>query len=234
MNLKDAKIIVTGGSSGIGKSIAEELVKAGAKVLITARHKERLQKTAEETGSEYLQFDISDLDSISDKASKAIDMLGGVDVLINNAGVGEFAEFGTITAEKFYKVFNTNVFGLTLLTQRIVEVFKKQDYGHIVNISSTASLKGYAHGSIYAASKFALRGLSQCWQAELRKHNVRVIQVNPSEVTTAFRSANGEERPNEPNKLRPLEIAHTVKATLEMDNRGFIPEVTVFATNPWK
>ena len=77
--------------------------------------------------------------------------------------------------------------------------------------------------------------MTQCWQAELRKSNIRVIQINPSEVPTAFRSPQERiEREQEPQKLSPMEISHTVKATLEMDDRGFIPEVTIWATNPWK
>ena len=93
--------------------------------------------------------------------------------------------------------------------------------------------KGYKMGSIYAASKFALRALSQCWQAELRPYNVRVIQINPSEVPTAFAQADRIERPLEDKKLSPKEIADVLVATLKMDRRGFVPEVSVFATNPF-
>ena len=75
--------------------------------------------------------------------------------------------------------------------------------------------------------------MTQCWQAELRKHNVRVILINPSEVTTAFNIETREERPEVPNKLRGEEIAHAIKGALEMDDRGFIPELTVWATNPF-
>jgi 3-oxoacyl-[acyl-carrier protein] reductase len=112
-------------------------------------------------------------------------------------------------------------------------LFKKQKSGNIVNISSTAGTKGYANGTVYASSKFALRGMTQCWQAELRKYNVRVILVNPSEVLTAFGDDEGRERKEVSNKLRSFEIAHTIVSTLEMDDRGFIPEVTVWATNPF-
>jgi 3-oxoacyl-[acyl-carrier protein] reductase len=75
--------------------------------------------------------------------------------------------------------------------------------------------------------------MTQCWQAELRKYNVRIILVNPSEVTTAFGDDERKEKPDVKNKLRPFEIAHTIVSTLEMDDRGFIPEVTVWATNPF-
>ena len=112
-------------------------------------------------------------------------------------------------------------------------VMKKQNEGTIINIGSSASIRGFKNGSVYAASKFAVRALSQCWQAELRPHNIRVCQVNPSEVTTAFAQKNRKERAEMDNKLAPEEIAHTIVSVLEMRNKGFVPEVNIWATNPF-
>ena len=131
------------------------------------------------------------------------------------------------------KVFNVNVFGLALFTKEIVPVMKSQNGGTIMNIGSTASLKGYKTGSIYASSKFAVRCLTQCWQAELRPYNIRVCQINPSEVTTAFGSQDRIEREEVDNKLSSKEIAHAIISALEMDERGFINELNVWATNPF-
>jgi 3-oxoacyl-[acyl-carrier protein] reductase len=116
---------------------------------------------------------------------------------------------------------------------RAAGLFKKQNYGNIINVASTAGGKGYEGGTVYASSKFALRGMTQCWQAELRRHNVRVMCINPSEVTTAFGNQDRQEREDQPNKLRGKEIAVAIKGALEMDDRGFIPELTVWATNPF-
>ena len=110
---------------------------------------------------------------------------------------------------------------------------KDQNNGTIINIGSTASLKGYKNGSIYASSKFAVRCLSQCWQAELRKHNIRVCQINPSEVTTAFGNPERKEREEIHNKLTPKEVAHAIISSIEMNNRGFINELNIWATNPF-
>lgn len=233
MNIKSKKIIITGGSLGIGKTTAQLLVSKGATVLITGRNKERIEKTAKEIGAIPMVFDISDLDNIPKQAHKAVALLGGeIDVLINNAGIGEFATLGEITKEQFYKVYNTNVFGLSLLTQELLPSLKRSK-GTIINIGSTASQKGFASGSVYASSKFAVRALTQSWQAELRKHNVRVCLVNPSEVTTAFNTTDRVEKPIEEQKLDSTDIAHTIISVLEMNDKGFIPEVTVWATNPF-
>ncbi|PHS07300.1 MAG: short-chain dehydrogenase [Kordia sp.] len=233
MNIKNKKIIITGGSLGIGKVTAETLVSKGATVLITGRNAERIEKTALEIGAIPMVFDISDLDNIPQQAQEAITLLGGeVDVLINNAGIGEFAPLGEITKEQFYKVYNTNVFGLSLLTQELLPSLKTSK-GTIINIGSTASQKGFASGSVYASSKFAVRALTQSWQAELRKYNVRVCLVNPSEVTTAFNNTDRVERPIEAQKLDSNDIAHTIVSVIEMNGKGFIPEVTVWATNPF-
>jgi 3-oxoacyl-[acyl-carrier protein] reductase len=206
----------------------------GANVVITGRDAVKLDKVANEIGAIPLLFDISDLKSIPAKAEEAIDLLGGkIDTLINNAGIGVFPKLGDITIEDLESVYATNVFGLTLLTQEIVKPFIAQEYGNIINIGSTAALKGFERGTVYAASKFAVRGITQSWQAELRKHNIRVCLVNPSEVTTAFNSEDRVEREEQNKKLSSEEIAHTIIATLEMRDKGFIPEVTVWATNPF-
>lgn len=234
MDIKGKHILLTGGSLGIGKETARQLVEKGAKVLITGRNQERVEAAASDIGAIPLVFDISDISQIESKVKDALSLLDDkIDVLINNAGIGRFNLLGEISIEDFMKVYNTNVFGLAMLTQEIAKGFVSQNYGHILNIGSTASLKGFAQGTVYASSKFALRGMTQCWQAELRKHNVRVGLICPSEVTTAFGNEERKERQSEDNKLRAAEIAHSIVSFLEMDDRGFIPELSVWATNPF-
>ena len=234
MKIENSSILVTGGSLGIGKETAKQLVQQGAKVVITGRGKSRVEKTAKEIGAIPFVFDISDFNSIKQNAEKCIALLDGkIDAIINNAGIGVFPKLGEIKIEDFQQVYATNVFGLTLLTQEIVKSFKLQNYGNIINIGSTASLKGFVGGTVYASSKFALRGMTQSWQAELRKHNIRVSLVNPSEVTTAFANAERIEREEQSNKLNSQEVADTILSVLKMRDKGFIPEVTIWATNPF-
>lgn len=235
MNLKNAKIIITGGSSGIGKVTAQQCIQKGAKVLITGRDAIKLKQVADDMGALHLATDISKLKEIPKMAAEAIAMLGGdVDVLVNNAGIGVFPKLGDITIDDLEQIYHTNVFGLTLFTQEVCKLLKAKRQGTIINIGSTAALKGFAGGSVYAASKFAVRGITQCWQAELRKFNIRVCLVNPSEVTTAFAQNDRNERNEVSNKLSSQDIANTIISTIEMRDKGFIPEVTVWATNPFE
>ena len=234
MNLKGKNIILTGGSLGIGKETAKLLISKGAHVLVTGRSEERLMNAFQNTKCKIVPFDIGDIDSINLNAKRCVDLLGNkVDVLINNAGLGVRRSIEELNIKDFLDVFNVNVFGLSLFTKEIVPLMKHQNSGTIINIGSTASLKGYKNGSIYASSKFAVRCLTQCWQAELRPHNIRVCQINPSEVTTAFGNPNRVEREEVHNKLTSKEISHAIISAIEMNDRGFINELNVWATNPF-
>jgi 3-oxoacyl-[acyl-carrier protein] reductase len=233
MSLVNKVYIVTGGSSGIGKAIAIELIKEGAKVIITGRDQEKLSKTASEINADWKHTNVeidAEIDALFTYVKTKYEKLDG---LINNAGIAGWSAVEDLTRDQFRTVFEINVYGAAMMAAGAAKIFKTQNYGDLVNIASTAAVKGFKMGSIYAASKFALRGMSQCWQDELRPFNVRVIQINPSEVTTAFNVADRTEKPVKENKLRPQEIADVVLGALKMDRRGFIPELTVFATNPF-
>lgn len=234
MDLKEKIVLITGGSNGIGKQTALQLINEGATVYITGRNEGRLQATAAEIGAKPILADSSVQADVDRAFDQIMSEKGSFDILINNAGIGAgWAEIGELSMEDMLHVYQTNVFGATMMGQAAANIFKKQKSGDIVNIGSTASAKGYAKGSIYASSKFALRGLSQCWQGDLRPYNVRVMHINPSEVTTAFGKEDGVSRAEVENKLRPHEIADVIISQLKMDKRGFVPEVTIWATNPW-
>jgi len=233
MELKDATILITGGTLGIGYETARLLIDSGARVAITGRDSGRVESAAEELGAMGIVADVARIEDVDRTYDRFLGEFGRLDCLINNAGIGRSRKLEELTVEDFQEIYAVNVFGAAMMASRAAVLFRKQKSGNIVNISSTAGTKGYPGGSIYASSKFALRGMTQCWQAELRPHNVRVFLINPSEVTTAFGNPEREERPDEPNKLRGQEIAQAIKGALEMDDRGFIPELTVWATNPF-
>ena len=232
-NLSGKKVLITGGSSGIGKATAIDLVGKGAIVCITGRNKAKLEKVASDINAIPIHLDVSKYNSIAVKTLDAFHSMGGIDVLINNAGIGEFAKLEDIKINHFESIFATNVFGLTMLTQEVVKFFKTQQYGMIINIGSSAATSGFPSGSVYCASKFALRGLTECWRHELRRDNIRVVLVNPSEVPTAFNNKDRVEREEQENKLSSKEISHAIVSTINMDKRGFIPELNVWATNPF-
>lgn len=233
MNLTEAKVLITGGSQGIGYETAQQLKLKGATVCISARDKDKLNKAAIELDVIPIQGDVSNPDDVSRIVKEAIQVMGGLNVLINNAAYGYFDQLTDIDLDKFNKMFATNVTGLMMMGQACARHFKEQGTGNIINISSTAGLNGFAGGTAYVASKFAVKGMTECWRAELRPHNIRVMLVNPSEVQTNFVINSGRDnRAYNPTKLEAKEIAHTIKSMLEMDNVGFITEATVFATNP--
>ncbi|MEX2595702.1 MAG: SDR family oxidoreductase [Salibacteraceae bacterium] len=233
MDLSNKVFIVTGGSSGIGKATARLLAERGAKVSITGRDEEKLNNAASEIRALAIHADVSNENDIQKTIDRTLDHFGHLDGLINNAGHGWSKTMHEVNWQDFEEIFKVNVFGAAMMGQAAAKIFMKQKHGNIVNIASTAATKGYANGSVYSSSKFALRGLTQCWQAELRTFNIRVIGINPSEVTTAFAQEGRKERDEISNKLRSEEIAYAIVAALEMDDRGYIPELSVHATNPF-
>lgn len=233
MNIKDARILVTGGSLGIGKATAKLLVDKGARVAVTGRDRDRIEAAAKEIGAHPITADVAKPDDVTRTYDEFLGEFDGLECLINNAGIGVFKTLEEAEYKDFEDIFSVNVFGAAMMAARALPIFKKQGKGNIVNIGSTAAEKGFERGTIYAASKFALRGMTQCWQAELRRHNIRTFLIDPSEVATAFANSDRVEREASANKLTSNEIAHAIISVLEMDDRGMIPELSVWATNPW-
>ncbi len=233
MNLRDAKVLVTGGSSGIGFETARALIEAGAQVAITGRDEAKLQAAAKTLKAHAIRADVSDASDAQRMVAETVRAFGAMNVLINNAGIGAFAPLVELDVVEFRRVMATNVFGAMLAGQAAARQFIAQGKGgNIINIASTAAQRGFASGTAYTASKFALSAMTECWRAELRSHDIRVMQVNPSEVVTEFQARMGHQQVVNESKLRAGEIAHAIKAMLEMDDRGFIPELTVWATHP--
>jgi 3-oxoacyl-[acyl-carrier protein] reductase len=232
MKLQNAAALVTGGSSGIGYSIAKMLGDAGAHVAITGRDERKLQEAAQALKAHPIRADVAKEADVERTYREVLEKFGHLDILVNNAGFGVFKNLVDMDRASFEAVFATNVTGAMLMGREAAKHFITRNSGNIVNICSTASLRGAPNGTAYYASKFALRGMTECWRGELRKYNIRIFLVNPSEVLTNFGAAAGQQRKESPTKLRGEDIAHAVKAVLEMDDRGFTPEITVFATNP--
>lgn len=233
MELKNARILITGGSSGLGKAMAAALKAKGARVAITGRDSEKVARTAAE-------LDVLGWPARADREDDLVALFneldavwGGLDVLINNAGIGRFEPMQEVDWSHFEEIFPTNVYGPAIAAREAVQRFLKQGSGNLINIASSAGVKGFKNGTVYAASKFALRGMTECWREELRPHNIRVMLINPSGVPTAFNVPDRTEKSLKEKLLTPSEIAHAAVSVLEMDDRGFIPELGVWATNPF-
>ena len=232
MRLEDVRALVTGGSSGIGYEVARVLGAAGAKVAISGRNEVRLREAAAATGATAIPGDVSVEADCVRMVRQTIDTLGDYNALVNNAGIGTFAPLLETTAADMRRVWETNVLGATLMARESARHFVARKGGNIINVGSTSGHRAGPGSTAYASTKFALRGLTEAWRAELRTHDVRVMLLNPSEVVTEFAQRAGHAQQDNPSKLRPVEIADAVVAMLAMDDRGFIPELSVWATNP--
>ena len=233
MDLTKARALVTGGASGIGRATARLLVERGARVAICGRRESPLREAAREIGAVALPADVSDEAQVRSLVPAVVRELGGYDVLVNNAGFGAFAPLLELEAEEFRRVWETNVLGAMLVARESARHFVGERRGNIVNVASTAASRGSAGGTAYASSNFALAGMTECWRAELRQYDVRVMQINPSEVLTDFfESAGVGRRPADPSKLHPEDIGRAIVSMLELDDRAFVPEMTVWATHP--
>jgi len=233
MDLQTANALVTGGSSGIGLATARQLRARGARVAICGRDEARVKRAAEEIGALPIAGDVSVEADVVRIVRTVVEQFGDYDVLINNAGFGIFAPLVDTRLEDMQRVYGTNVFGAMLVARESAKHFISRNRGNIVNVASTAGQRGFAGGTAYSSSKFALSGLTECWRAELRKNNIRVMQINPSEVQTDFVAASGRPlRAFSERKLVSDDIAHAIVSMLEMHDRGFTTEATVWATNP--
>tara|TARA_R110002126_G_scaffold12375_4_gene53755 strand:+ start:3215 stop:3913 length:699 start_codon:yes stop_codon:yes gene_type:complete len=230
MQIEDSKILITGGGTGIGLALARQLVARGARVAICGRRPEVLERTAAELGVLAIPCDVADEDQVTRMYARLDEAFGGIDALINNAAFGYRASLLDTDRASFESVLATNVTGAMLVGREAAKRMVARSSGSIVNVGSTAARRGYPGGGAYAASKFALSGLTECWRAELRTAGVRVMQINPSEVITPF--GGREDQTERPDRLRAVDVAQLVIACLEMDDRGFVTEATLWATNP--
>ena len=234
MDLKNAAALVTGASCGIGFEAARVLRERGAHVAVCARHKNELESSAKMIGAFPIVADVSKEDDVLRMIEAVVKEYDDFNVLINNAGFGAFGPLIELSSDEFFSVWRTNVLGAMMVARESAKHFVGRNYGNIVNIASTAGQRGFANGTSYVASKFALRGMTECWRAELRQYNIRVMQVNPSEVLTSFGAITPQREPRQdnPTKLHAPDIADVIADMLELDDRGFVTESTIWATNP--
>jgi short-subunit dehydrogenase len=192
MEIKGNVVIVTGASSGIGEATAREFGREGAKVVLTARRRDRLEALAQEihnmrTGAETLvvQADLSRLEDIESLITQTMDTFRRIDVLVNNAGFGRLDWLENLDPEKDIKAqFDVNVLGLVQTTRQALPVMIQQRAGHIINMCSIAGLIATPTYTIYAASKHAVHGFSEALRREVKPWGIDVSLIYPGGVTT--------------------------------------------------
>ena len=193
-SLVKKRILLTGASSGIGAILASLLAKEGADLVLLARRKDRLQNIADQIKQQFgndrkvlfVDGDITDADVRLRAIQSASEQLGGLDILINNAGVGAMARIEDSTQETLRRVFEVNFFSLFELTQLALPHLKQGKQPMGVNLSSIVGLRGVPHYGVYGAAKFAVTGLSESMRAEFVQHGIDVLLVCPGTTQTEF------------------------------------------------
>jgi 3-oxoacyl-[acyl-carrier protein] reductase len=236
--LEGTAAVVTGGSKGIGYAIAEALVRAGAGVAISARHEDEVREAAERLNglgggrAVGVAADVRSPDDVRRLVRAAVEALGGLDVLVNNAGVGRFAPIDELSEEHWHQVIDTNLTGVFLCCRAAIPELRARGGGWIINIGSLAGKNPFAGGAVYNASKFGLLGFSEAMMLDLRDEDIRVSCIMPGSVETHF---NG----NEPSakgawKIQPEDVATLVMDLLAMPRRSLPSRIEIRPAKPPK
>jgi 3-oxoacyl-[acyl-carrier protein] reductase len=213
--LKDKVAVVTGGSRGIGLSVAQALLAEGAKVYICGRDSDALQAAMEKLRSvvpanvDGSTADVRRHEDCRKLIRAAAERFGGLDILVNNAGVGIFKPVDQLSVEEWDATIQTNLCGVFYCCHEAIPLMRKRGGGYIFNISSLAGVNAMATGSAYNASKFGLNGFSEAMMQDVRYDGIRVSYLMPGSVDTDFAAAPGS-KPRETWKLRGEDVAKAV------------------------
>jgi 3-oxoacyl-[acyl-carrier protein] reductase len=228
--------MVTGGTRGIGLAIARALVGDGVNVAVTARsdaHLSAARREIEGAGPgavETLQADVRRYQEMRRAVDATVGRFGGLDILINNAGVGVFGGVASMTPEQWSEVVDTNLTGVFNATHASLPHLQRRGGGFIVNISSLAGKNPFADGAAYCASKAGLNAFSEALMQEVRYDNIRVSYILPGSVATAFSS--GDAAKGADWKIAPEEVADVVLNLLRHDPRSLPSRVELRPSKP--
>ena len=232
--LANKTVLITGASSGIGRAAAQAFAEKGANLVVTARRELRLRELCEQIGRSggnavYFAGNAADETTASRCVALALERFGRLDILINNAGVGNYKDLVDTSSAEYDELMNSNMRSGFLFCRHAVPVMLSQKSGQIVFISSVAGLQGAAGESVYAASKFAQIGFAQSLDAELRKHGIKVGTICPGGVKSEFAVGRGrtEEGIQQSRMMDPREVADTIVFACMQPPNVRIPQMTV-------
>ena len=239
MATNDRVALVTGATRGIGFAIARRLAQDGLAVAISGRSTESVRAGLERLEREVpsSRFSGRAADARSEEDQKALvawtaETLGRLDVLVNNAGIGDFASVDELPPESFREVVETNLFGPYYATHFAVPVMKKTGGGFIVNIGSLAGVNAFSGGSAYNASKFGLLGFSEASMLDLRHQGIRVAAILPGSVATEFGHSHGSR--DHSWMLSAEDVAEAVSDLIRFPDRAIASRIDLRPSRPPK
>ncbi len=238
MDLNGKVAMVTGGTRGIGRAIAEALVREGVDVCIGARKRSEIDQTVDALGGLGLGritgivCDVCVHSQVKVLIERTLAEFGGLDILVNNAGVGIFSTVEETSPEDFRAVIETNLFGVYYACHEAIPLMKQRGGGYIINISSLAGANPHPRMAAYNASKFGLNGFSEALMQEVRHEGIKVSYIMPGSVNTGF----GGDEPSEARdwQLQPKDIARVVLDLLHHDERSLPSRVEIRPSKPPK
>jgi len=236
-SLQNKTALITGAGKGIGRAVALALANEGVHIGLVARTEKDLQAVAAEVTAlgvkaAVAMADVSDINSVNAAVAKIRQELGAIDILINNAGTAAFGKFLELTPEQWENQIKVNLFGVYYVTRAVLPEMIERQTGDIINVSSTAGLKGAPVTSAYSASKFGLMGLTDSLMQEVRKHNIRVTALTPSTVVTDLAKNANLLNNNEDRVMHPEDFAELIVAQLKLNRRVFVKDASIWSTNP--
>jgi 3-oxoacyl-[acyl-carrier protein] reductase len=238
VSLKGKVAIVTGGSRGIGLAIARALVAEAVQVAITGRDQRQLSAArskieAAGPGSvETLHADVRHAADVDAAVSATVSRFGGLDILINNAGVGVFSDVADMTCEEWSEVIDTNLTGVFNMCHAALPHLRRRGNGFIINISSLAGKNAFSGAAAYCASKAGLNAFSEALMQEVRYDGVRVSYVMPGSVATGF--SGGDDSKGADWKISATEVAEVVVNLLKHNPRSLPSRVELRPSKPRK
>ena len=228
--------LVTGGSRGIGLAIARALVERGVQVAITATSdatlhagEAALKEVSAAGGVLPIRADVRRHDQVEQAIDTAVQHFGGLDVLVNNAGVGVFRSVADMSVEEWHRVIETNVNGVFYSCHAALPHLRTRGGGWIINVSSFAGVNSFSEGAAYCASKAALNAFSESLMQEVRQDGIRVAYVMPGSVRTDFMGTPGQ---NDEWKLAPDDVAQVVVDLIAHPSRSLPSRVEIRPSRP--
>jgi 3-oxoacyl-[acyl-carrier protein] reductase len=236
--LKGKTAIITGAGKGIGLAVARALAQEGVRPGLMARSASDLERAQRELKETYgvdaaiATADVGNRGEAEAAVARLIGELGTVDILINNAGTATFGTVADMDPEEWHRIVQVNLMGTYYVTRAVLPTMLERKSGDIVNVASTAGERGFATGSAYCASKFAVMGLTESLFHEVRKSNIRVVALTPSTVNTELAVRTGLPVGPKERMMQPEDVAQLAVAALTLPSRVVLKTAGILTTNP--